>query len=83
MEVVYSAKTNEIKQVEKIQTAEELESQTRIKNMFKIAELKQNLSETDYQAIKFAEGQLSEEEYEPIKKQRQLWRDEINNREKN
>lgn len=83
MEVIYSAKTNDIKQVEKIQTAQELESQTKIKIMFKIAELKQNLSETDYQAIKFAEGQLSEEEYEPIKKQRQLWRDEINNREKN
>ena len=40
--------------------------------------LKQKLKFTDYQAIKFAEGQLSKEEYEPIKTQRQTWRDEIN-----
>lgn len=32
-----------------------------------IAELKQKLSDTDYQAIKYAEGWLTEEEYEPIK----------------
>lgn len=44
----------------------------------KIATLKQNLSDTDYQAIKFAEGWLTAEEYEPIKLQRQAWRDEIN-----
>ena len=44
----------------------------------KIAELKIKLIETDYQAIKYAEGQLSEEEYAPIKTQRQAWRDEIN-----
>ena len=34
--------------------------------------------QTDYQAIKYAEGQLTEEEYAPIKAQRQAWRDEIN-----
>ena len=44
----------------------------------KILILKQKLSSTDYQAIKFAEGQISSEEYEPIKKQRQEWRNEIN-----
>ena len=44
----------------------------------KIAELKYKLIETDYQAIKYAEGQLTEEEYAPIKAQRQAWRDEIN-----
>lgn len=49
----------------------------KIKNT-KIAELKYKLIETDYQAIKYAEGQLSEEEYAPIKAQRQAWRDEIN-----
>lgn len=49
----------------------------KIKNT-KIAELKYKLMQTDYQAIKYAEGQLSEEEYAPIKAQRQLWRDEIN-----
>lgn len=43
-----------------------------------IAELKQKLSDTDYQAIKYAEGWLTEEEYAPIKVQRQEWRDTIN-----
>lgn len=43
-----------------------------------INELKRQLAETDYQAIKYAEGQLSEEEYRPIKEQRQIWRDRIN-----
>ena len=43
-----------------------------------INELKRQLAETDYQAIKYAEGQLSEEEYRPIKEQRQIWRDKIN-----
>ena len=33
---------------------------------------------TDYKAIKFSDGALSEEEYAPIRKQRQEWRDEIN-----
>ncbi len=46
-----------------------------------IALLKGNLNATDYQAIKFAEGWLSEEEYAPIKEQRQLWRNEINSLE--
>ena len=44
----------------------------------RIAELKSLLSQTDYQAIKYAEGQLSANEYEEMKKQRQTWRDEIN-----
>lgn len=43
-----------------------------------ILRLKRLLSETDYKAIKYAEGQLSEEEYAPIKAQRQLWREQIN-----
>lgn len=43
-----------------------------------IAELKQKLAETDYKAIKYAEGWITEEEYEPIKVQRQEWRDAIN-----
>ena len=51
--------------VERVITEEEI-NQTRIK------ELKRNLSNTDYKAIKFAEGQISIEEYEPIKLQRQL-----------
>ena len=44
----------------------------------RISELKSLLSATDYKAIKYAEGLLSEEEYAPIKSQRQAYRDEIN-----
>lgn len=43
-----------------------------------ILELKQKLIDTDYQAIKYAEGELTEEEYAPIKAQRKSWRIEIN-----
>lgn len=48
------------------------------RELIRIEELKKKLDETDYQAIKYAEGQISEEEYQPIKEQRQAWRDEIN-----
>ncbi len=44
----------------------------------RIVELKQALLDTDYKAIKYAEGWLSAEEYEPTKLQRQEWREEIN-----
>ncbi len=44
----------------------------------KITALKQKLAATDYQAIKYAEGLLSEQEYAETKAQRQSWRDEIN-----
>ena len=40
--------------------------------------LKSSLSDTDYQAIKYAEGEITEEDYEPIKLQRREWRAEIN-----
>lgn len=43
-----------------------------------IATLKQCLVETDYKAIKYAEGFLSEEEYSPTKTARQVLRDQIN-----
>jgi len=43
-----------------------------------IAQLKNQLSATDYKAIKYAEGAISEEDYAPIKAQRQQWRDRIN-----
>lgn len=45
----------------------------------RIVILKKKLEQTDYQAIKYAEGLISEEDYAPIKAQRQAWRDEINN----
>lgn len=44
----------------------------------RINQLKKMLADTDYQAIKYAEGLLTEEQYTPIKAQRQAWRDEIN-----
>ena len=44
--------------------------------------LKIKLRNTDYQAIKFAEGELSAEEFAPIKEQRKAWRAEINQLEK-
>ena len=43
-----------------------------------IAELKSKLDATDYQAIKYAEGFLTDEEYAEMKAQRQAWRDRIN-----
>lgn len=43
-----------------------------------IKNLKMQLEATDYQAIKYAEGWLTEEEYAPIKEQRQTWRTNIN-----
>ena len=42
-----------------------------------ICELKALLSQTDYKAIKFAEGMISAEQYAPDKAQRQAWRERI------
>jgi len=46
--------------------------------MWEISQCKQNLKATDYKAIKFAEGVLSEEEFAPIRLQREEWRSQIN-----
>lgn len=43
-----------------------------------ISELKQFLAESDYKAIKYAEGLLTDEQYAETKAMRQAWRDEIN-----
>lgn len=43
-----------------------------------IAELKQQLFLTDYKAIKYAEGWISDDEYAPIRAERQAIRDKIN-----
>ena len=43
--------------------------------------LKARLRKTDYQAIKYAEGDMSASEYAPMKEQRKLWRAEINSLE--
>ena len=47
-----------------------------------IANLKAKLVATDYQAIKYAEGAITAEEYAEMKIQRQAWRDTINELEK-
>ena len=56
--------------VERIITKEE-------KAQSRINELKSLLAKTDYKAIKYAEGELTAEEYEPIRQQRKAWREEI------
>jgi hypothetical protein len=43
-----------------------------------IQELKNQLAATDYKAIKYAEGLISDEEYAAIRSERQAWREEIN-----
>ena len=43
-----------------------------------ITQLKKQLSDTDYKAIKYAEGQLTEEEYSSTRSQRASWRARIN-----
>lgn len=40
--------------------------------------LKEELAASDYKAIKYAEGLITAEEYEPIKAERQALRDRIN-----
>ena len=49
-----------------------------LKIFTEITDLKVKLNNTDYQALKFAEGELTEEEFAPIKEQRRAWRAEIN-----
>ena len=43
-----------------------------------IQQLKKQLSDTDYKAIKYAEGQISESEYSATRELRQGYRDRIN-----
>lgn len=43
-----------------------------------IGQYKTNLNLTDYKAIKYAEGEVSEEEYASVKLERIQWRAEIN-----
>lgn len=47
-----------------------------------ISELKRMLSDTDYKAIKYSEGWLTDEEYAEAKAQREEWRKRINELEK-
>ena len=59
---------NEIKEQEEI--AKEQKEQ-------EIARLKQELANTDYEAIKYSEGWFTEEEYAPIKAMRESLREQI------
>ena len=43
-----------------------------------ISALKQLLMRSDYQALKHADGELSDEDYAEMKEKRQQWRDRIN-----
>ena len=54
------------------------EALNKTNKQIEIEELKEQLSLTDYKAIKYAEGLITEEEYAPIKAQRQEWRNRIN-----
>lgn len=47
-----------------------------------ITQLKENLAETDYVAIKIAEGAANADDYVDVLVQRQEWRDRINALEK-
>ena len=51
------------------------------KKAARIAELKRMLSETDYIALKIAEGSATKKEYSEKIAQRQAWRTEINDLE--
>ena len=61
-------------------TEEEIAEQQRLA---RIDELKALLAESDYKAIKYAEGWITENDYAATKAQRQDWRDEINQLESN
>lgn len=50
-------------------------------NKKRIVELKALLKATDYQAIKYAEGEMPYEEYAPVRELRKGWRKEINDLE--
>ena len=43
-----------------------------------IDRLKKRLADTDYKTLKYIEGFISSEDFEPIKLERQGWRDQIN-----
>ena len=73
----YIAEHDEVEDILVYKPYSEQEIKT-IKNNNRIVELKQKLAETDYKAIKYAEGELSVEEYAETKAQRKAWREEIN-----
>lgn len=63
-------------------TKEDLKLKAREEIQKEIGELKALLSSTDYKAIKYAEGEMSETDFSPIREQRREWRNQINELEK-
>lgn len=63
-------------------TESEIESDRKPSYSQQIDTLKSLLSSTDYKAIKYAEGEISEEDYQPILLQRREWRKQINELQK-
>ncbi len=59
-------------------TEEELAKDAISNRNKEISELKAKLAQTDYQAIKFAEGWITAEDYAPTKALRNSWRARIN-----
>lgn len=59
-------------------TVEEMKADEATEINRQIRELKQKLSDTDYKAIKYSEGWLTDEEYAEAKAQREEWRSAIN-----
>lgn len=59
-------------------TVEEMKADEATEINRQIGELKQKLSDTDYKAIKYSEGWLTDEEYAEVKEQRKEWRSAIN-----
>lgn len=51
---------------------------TRLEYIREISILKNRLNDTDYHAIKYAEGFISEDDYAEMRALRQSWRDRIN-----
>lgn len=70
-----------IKDVDGVPTAVDLYTESELAiaaNKKRINELKALLKATDYQAIKYAEGEMPYEEYAPVRELRKGWRKEIN-----
>lgn len=73
-----------IKDVDGVPTAVDLYTESELAiaaNKKHINELKALLKATDYQAIKYAEGEMPYEEYAPVRELRKGWRKEINDLE--
>ena len=59
-------------------TSQEIKADEIVSINKQIQELKQKLSDTDYKAIKYSEGWITEKDYAEVKQQRENWRSTIN-----